>query len=100
MREGAFWCSLNLSPKVLEDSYIFLITCHHATFVTVDDPTLLHHRIFVLGGHQEVFDGGTSFEVYLYTIVAAFFLNTFTQPLVIWNSFVGFGGVVLLSGLG
>ena len=79
-------------------SYIFLITLHPATFVTVDDPTLLHHRIIVLWGHQEVFDGGTSFEVYLNPIVAAFFLDTLTQSPVIWYSYVRSGGVVMLSG--
>ena len=54
-------------------SCMFLITVHPATFVSVDDPTLLHHRILVLWGHQEVFNGSTSFEIYLYTIVAAHF---------------------------
>ena len=78
-------------------SYIFLITVHPATFVTVDDPTFLHHRISVLGGHQEVFHGGTSSKIYLYTIVAARFLDSFTQPPIIWNSYVCFGGVLLLS---
>ena len=28
----------------------------------MDDPTLLHHRIYVLWGHQEVFNGCTSFD--------------------------------------
>ena len=79
-------------------SYIFLITLQPSIFVTIDDPTLLLHRIFILGGHQEVFDGGTSFEIYLYTIGAAFLLDTFTQSPIIWNSYIGFWGVVLLSG--
>ena len=53
MGEEAFWCSLNLSPKCSWGlSYIFLITIHPTTFVTVDDPTLLQHRIFVLWGHH------------------------------------------------
>ena len=30
--EGAFKCSLNLSPNVLEDSYVFPITFHPVTF--------------------------------------------------------------------
>ena len=54
--EPLFKCSIGLS-------YIFLITLHSATFVTVDDPILLQHRIFVLWGHQEVFDGCASSEV-------------------------------------
>ena len=53
-------------------SYIFLITLHPATFITVDDPTLLHHRILIFGGHWKVLDGSTSLEVYLYTKVTAF----------------------------
>ena len=81
MGEGAFWCSLNLSPNALEDSYIFLITLHHTTFVTIDDPTLLQHRIFVLWGHQEVFDGCTSSKVNLNPIVIALhFLHSHSAP--------------------
>ena len=49
-------------------------------------------------GHQEVFDGSTSFKVYLNPIVVTFFLDTLTQPHVIWYSYVRFGGVVLLCG--
>ena len=97
MGEGAFWCSLNLSPKFLRT---LLYIPHHTPPCHIYNcrwPTLLHHRIFVLWGHQEVFDGGTSYKVYLNPIVAAFFLDTLTQPLVIWYSYVGFRGVVLLS---
>ena len=65
-------------------SYMFLITLHPTTFVTVDDPTLLQHRIFVLWGHQEVFDGCASSEVNLNPIVVTFLLHTLTQPLVVW----------------
>ena len=43
--------------------------------------TLLHHRILVLEGHQEVFNGGTSFKIYLYTIVAALFPTLSLSPL-------------------
>ena len=51
--------------------YIFLITLHPVTFVPIDDSTLIHKRIFVLGSHQEAFDGITSFEVYLHSIFLA-----------------------------
>ena len=44
-------------------SYILLITLIPTTFVTVDDPTLLKHRVFVLEGHQEVFDVCASLEI-------------------------------------
>ena len=79
-------------------SYIFFITLHPTTFVAVDDPTLLHHRIQVLGGHQEVFDCCTSSKVYLYPIVLASLLDTLTQSPVVRHSYVGFRGVVMLSG--
>ena len=69
-------------------SYIFFIALHSTTFVTVDDPTLLQHRIFVLGGHQEVFDGCASFEIDLYPIVVTFLLHTLTQPFVVWHCYV------------
>ena len=93
---GAFWCSLNLSPEVLEDSLIY--SSSHSTLITVDDPTFLHHRIYVPWGHQEVFNCCTSFKVDLYPIVTASLLYTFTQPLVIRYSYVWFRDVVLLSG--
>ena len=94
--EGALLCPLTFHQRSRGLSYIFLITVHPATFVTLDDPTLLHHRILVLGGHQEVFDGGTSSKIYLYTIVAALFLDSFTQHPIIWNSYVWSWGVLLL----
>ena len=64
-------------------SYIFLITLHSITFISVDDPTLFHHWILVLGGHQEVFDGDTSSEVYLYPMFVASSFHTFTESLVV-----------------
>ena len=51
--------------------YILLITLHSITFFSIDDPTLFQHWILVLGGHQEVFDGDTSSEVYLYPMFVA-----------------------------
>ena len=41
--------------------------------------------IFVLWNHQEVFDGKSSFEMYLYPIFLACSFNAFTEPLIIWN---------------
>ena len=98
MGRGVFWCSLNLSPKVLEDSPIYSSsTLHPATFIAIDDPTFLHHGVLIFRVHQEVLDGSPSLEVYLHTKVTAFFLDTYTQPLIVWNSYVGFRSVVLLS---
>ena len=42
--------------------YIFLITLHPVTFVPIDDSTLFHKRIFVLGSHREAFGGISSFS--------------------------------------
>ena len=68
--------------------YIFLITLHPVTFVPIDDSTLFHKRIFVLGSHQEAFDGISSFEVHLYSIFLAGSFEAFTQPFVIWHHYV------------
>ena len=68
--------------------YIFLITLHPVTFVPVDDSTLFYDRIFVLGGHQEAFDGIASFEIYLHSIFLACSLEAFTQPFIIWHHYL------------
>ena len=68
--------------------YIFLITLHPVTFVPIDDSTLFHERIFVLGSHQEAFDGITSFEVYLHSLFLACSHEAFTQPFIIWHHYV------------
>ena len=71
-----------------EFPYIFLITLHPVTIVPVDDSTLFHKRIFVLGSHQEAFDGITSFEIYWHSILLACSLEAFTQPFIIWHHYV------------
>ena len=45
--------------------YVFIITCEVPTLIPVDGITLGDHRVFVLGGDQEVFDGAATFEVSL-----------------------------------
>ena len=69
-------------------SYIFFITLHSVTFISVDDPTFLHYRILVLWSHQEVFDGNASFKVDLYPIFVACSLQAFTQPFVVWYHYI------------
>ena len=59
-------------------SNLLLITFHSITFVSIDDPTLLHHTILVLGGHQEVLDGNTSSKVDLYPMFVTSSLDIFT----------------------
>ena len=43
--------------------YVFLITTWVTTLVPVYGTTLVDHRVFVLGGDQEVLDGTATFEV-------------------------------------
>ena len=64
------WTSL---PNALEDSPIYSSSQSTlVTFVSVDDSTLLQHRIFVLWSHQEASDGIASFEVDLHSILVTF----------------------------
>ena len=64
--------------------YIYICRWLHFSF----------HGILVLGSHQEFFDGCTSFEMHLHSMVTAHLLKTFTEPSVVWNNNVRFlGGV-------
>ena len=49
--------------------------------VPVDGTTLIDHRVFVLGGDQEVFDGFATFEVGLNATSTTDLLDTFTKTL-------------------
>ena len=65
-------------------SYIFFITLHPVTFISVDDSTFLQYRILVLWSNQEVSDGNASFKMDLHPMLVACSLQAFTQPFVIW----------------
>ena len=49
--------------------------------VPVDGTTLVDHRVFVLGGDQEVPDGSATFEVGLNAISTTDLFDTFTKTL-------------------
>ena len=87
--EGAFWCSLNLSPNVLED-YPMHSSSHFTLshFISVYDSTFPKDEIFTLGSHQEAFDGLASSEVHLFPMFVAYFLQTLTQPFSIRNNHI------------
>ena len=87
--DGAFRCSLNLSPNVLEDSYIFFITFHPITSVSVYDATLLDYVVFIFGCHQEVFDGPALWSILEYHISYIFFY-TLTEAFHVRNHYVVF----------
>ena len=76
---------------------VFLITLHPVTFISINDSTSLLHGVLILGSHQEVFDGGTSFELHLHPMIIAHLLEAFTEPSVIRNNNVWFLGVVSSS---
>ena len=75
---GSFRCSLNLSPKVPEVSYQFLITCKVLTLEPEDGPTFVFHGVFILVGIQEIFNGTVALEVGLNAILTADLSDAFT----------------------
>ena len=61
--------------------YVFIITAKVPTLVLINGITLGDHRVFVLGGDQEVFDGAVTFEVSLDAILTTDLFDTFTKTL-------------------
>ena len=86
-----------LSKSSLGPTNVFLITLHPVTFKSIYDSTSLLDRILIFGSHKEVFEGSTSFKVYLHPMITAHFLEAFTEPSVIWNNYVQFLDVVSSS---
>ena len=65
--EGAFWCSLKPFCKISSRfSIVFFLTPMFTALVSVYDSTFVCDKIFVLGSHEEAFDGLSSFKVKLY----------------------------------
>ena len=50
--EGAFRCSLNLSPNVLAVSPVFMITFQPVTFISIDNTTLFGDMVLIFRCHQ------------------------------------------------
>ena len=59
--------------------------------VPVDGTTLVDHRVFVLGGDQEVLNGSATFEVGLNAIPTTDLFDTFTKTL-----YVGYDNVTFI----
>ena len=59
--------------------YVSIITCEVPTLIPIDGITLGDHRVFVLRGDQEVFDGAPTFEVSLDPIPSTDLFDTFTK---------------------
>ena len=85
-----------LSKSSRGSTNIFLITVYPATLKPIDDPTLFEDWIFIFGGHQEAFDGFTSFEINLYAMFVTGLLKALTHTLVIGYHHVGLWALVVL----
>ena len=70
--------------------YVLIITAKIPTLISIDGITLVDHRVFVLGGDQEVLDGAATFEVSLDAISTTDHFDTFTKTLC-----VGYDNVAL-----
>ena len=68
--------------------YVFIITGQVPTLIPVDGITLGDHRVFVLGGDQEVLDGAATFEVSLDPIPTTDLFDTFIKTLCIGYDYV------------
>ena len=60
---------------------VLIITAKVPTLIPIDGITLVDHRVFVLGGDQEVLDGAATFEVSLDAISTTDLYDTFTKTL-------------------
>ena len=61
--------------------YVFIITTQVTTLVQIYGTTLVDHRVFVLGGDQEVLDGSATFEAGLDAISTTDLFDTLTKTL-------------------
>ena len=61
--------------------YVFIITAKVPTLIPIDGITLADHRVFVLGGDQEVLDGAATFEVSFDAIPTTDLFDTFTKTM-------------------
>ena len=78
-------------------SNVFFSTPLFIALISIYDSILAVDRIIVLGSHKEAFNGLSSFEMYLYPIFAACFLDSLTEALMIWNHHVQVLIVVFLG---
>ena len=91
MGDGALRCSFNLSSKFLADSAIYSSSqstlSHLNLYMT---PLFIVDWVFVLWGHEVVFDGVTTFPVYINPILLANVFVALTESLMVWDHNVRF----------
>ena len=68
--------------------FVSFITCEVLALIPVDGITLGEHRVFVLRGDQEVFDGAATFEVSMDPIPTTDLFDTFTKTLCVGYDYV------------
>ena len=61
--------------------YVLIIAAKVPTLIPIDGITLVDHRVFGLGGKQEVLDGAATFEVSLDARPTTDLFDTFTKTL-------------------
>ena len=61
------------------------------TLISVDDSTFVEDVVFILGSHQEVFDGESSFQMHMDSIFLASSFETFTKSWWYGSTMFGFG---------
>ena len=81
MGEGAFRCSLYLSPNVLDVTNVLLITFQPITFESVNYTTLFGYVVFIFWCHQFIFQGLPTLKVHLYATFLPIFLKLSLSPL-------------------
>ena len=60
--------------------YVFIIAGKVTALEPIYGPTFVGHGVFVLGGHQQGFDGAITFKVGLYTIPSRDLLMLLWRP--------------------
>ena len=70
--------------------YVLIITTEVLTLVPIDGTTLVDHRVFVLRGDQQVFDGSATLKVSLDAIPTTDLFDTFTKTLCVGHDYVPF----------
>ena len=78
--EGTFRCSLNLSPKFLADFPMYSSSHSILLHLNLYMTPLFKDWIFILRGHTEVLDGGSSFQVHFYAIFLQVLLKLSLSP--------------------
>ena len=85
--EGAFRCSLNLSPNVLAVSPMYSsLHSNMSQLYLYITPLFLVDMIFIFGCHKFIFDSFSTFEMNFYAISFAQGFEGFTKSFIIWNS--------------